>query len=154
MRYLTIPVLLAAVFITGCITVDRRPQPQAIQTNQITPAVVVATEPVVQQTPQAPAAPEAQAAVQPAVVEPPKTEAKPEAETAVQPPSIAGGEAEEPEPVRMHKVWINESLWSLAKKYYGDGRLWTLIYDANKDQIVNPKKIFPKQMLIIPENGN
>lgn len=152
MRYLTIPVLLAAVFITGCVTVDRRSGPQAVQASQITPAaVVVSTEPAAQQTPNPPAAAEApKIETQPAPSQPATGGETQQS----QPTAEAVSEAAPPAEQRMHKVWINESLWSIARKYYGDGRLWTLIYEANKDQIVTAKKIFPKQMLIIPENGN
>jgi nucleoid-associated protein YgaU len=55
----------------------------------------------------------------------------------------------------IHKVWIwqetGDCLRSLAQKYYGDPEKWTLIYDANRDQISDPSKIYPKQELIIPE---
>jgi len=54
----------------------------------------------------------------------------------------------------VHSVWIwqesGDCLWNLAKKYYGDPYKWKLIYNANKDRISNPNKIFPKQKLIIP----
>ena len=39
---------------------------------------------------------------------------------------------------RTHKVSKGDSLWSLAKKYYGNGDLWKKIYDANKKLIKNP----------------
>lgn len=56
---------------------------------------------------------------------------------------------------RIHKVWIwqetGDSLSKLAKKYYGDPKLWTVIYEANKDQISDPAIIYPKQELIIPD---
>ena len=55
----------------------------------------------------------------------------------------------------IHKVWLwqesKECLWSLAEKYYGDPWLWKEIYLANKDQIDDPGKIYPKQELIIPK---
>jgi len=53
-----------------------------------------------------------------------------------------------------HKVWIwqetGDCLWNLAKKYYGDGKKWRRIYNANKDQIEDPNVIYPKQILYIP----
>ncbi len=56
---------------------------------------------------------------------------------------------------RIHKVWIwqetGDCLYNIAKKYYGDGSKWRIIYKANKDKIKNPNKIYPKQILIIPE---
>lgn len=45
-----------------------------------------------------------------------------------------------------------ETLWSIAARneIYGDARLWPLIYRYNRDQIVDPARIFPKQRLRIP----
>lgn len=34
-----------------------------------------------------------------------------------------------------HKVVYGDCLWNLAKKYYGDGSKYTLIYEANKDAL-------------------
>ena len=130
MRCLTIPVLLAAVFMMGCASQERRSGPAAVS---------VSTGTVAQQAVQAPKPAETLAASPAAVTEPPITENIP---------------TPQPISVRTHKVWIFESLWSISKKYYGDGSLWPLIYEANKDQIVNPGKIYPKQELVIPQNGN
>ncbi|MBN1822975.1 MAG: LysM peptidoglycan-binding domain-containing protein [Endomicrobiales bacterium] len=55
---------------------------------------------------------------------------------------------------KIHRVWLwqetRDCLWNLSKKYYGDPWLWKKIYLANKYQILDPKKIYPKQVLIIP----
>lgn len=51
---------------------------------------------------------------------------------------------------RTHKVGKGDSLWSLAKKYYGNGDLWKKIYDANKKLIKNPDLIKDGWVLIIP----
>lgn len=133
MRYLAIPVLLAVVFIIGCASPERRSGSQAPQTGQAIPAaVLITTETAVQQASQSPKPAEIQVTSSAVTAEPPKIETPP------------------PEAERMHKVWIFESLWSISKKYYGDGSLWPLIYEANKDQIANPRKIYPKQELVIP----
>lgn len=47
-------------------------------------------------------------------------------------------------------VQSGDTLWALAKKYYGDGSLYTKIYEANKDVISNPNLIYPGQVLTIP----
>ncbi|MFN3966867.1 MAG: LysM peptidoglycan-binding domain-containing protein [Endomicrobiia bacterium] len=56
---------------------------------------------------------------------------------------------------KVHKVWIwqetGDCLYNIAKKYYRDGSKWKIIYEANKDKIKNPNKIYPKQILVIPE---
>ena len=55
---------------------------------------------------------------------------------------------------QIHRVWLwqesHDCLWNLAKKYYNDPWQWKKIYLANKYQIDDPRKIFPKQVLIIP----
>lgn len=47
-------------------------------------------------------------------------------------------------------VQSGDSLWAIAKKYYGDGSKYTKIYNANKDKIKNPSLIYPGQKLVIP----
>jgi len=42
------------------------------------------------------------------------------------------------------------SLSAIAKKYYGDASKWTLIYNANKNQIKNPNLIYAGQRLVLP----
>lgn len=56
----------------------------------------------------------------------------------------AGGAA------RTHTVQAGDSLSKIAKQAYGDGSRWNAIFEANKDQIDNPDKIFPGQVLRIP----
>lgn len=48
------------------------------------------------------------------------------------------------------------SLWRLARESYGSGLRYTVIYEANKDQIRNPDLIYPGQVFVMPkseENG-
>ena len=53
-----------------------------------------------------------------------------------------------------YRVWIwqetGDTLWRIAQKVYGDKDKWPLIYQANKDVIKDPNKIYPKQVLKIP----
>jgi nucleoid-associated protein YgaU len=55
---------------------------------------------------------------------------------------------------QVHTVWLwqesRDCLWNLSKKYYNDPWQWKRIYLANKEQIKDPRKIFPKQVLVIP----
>ena len=55
-----------------------------------------------------------------------------------------------PEP-RVHTVEKGESLWKIAKHYYGDGNLWRKIHEANKDTVKNPDLIHAGQKLNIPD---
>ncbi|MBI2350331.1 MAG: LysM peptidoglycan-binding domain-containing protein, partial [Deltaproteobacteria bacterium] len=95
----------------------------------------------------------------PAVTEPPRrvekreiyepAEEPAEKEPAVTVSSAPAEEKESAEPV-IYKVKRGDSLWRLAKKFYGDPNLWKKIYDANKGVIKNPNRIYPGQTLKIP----
>lgn len=52
--------------------------------------------------------------------------------------------------VKTYKVKKGDCLWNIAKKYYGNGSKYTVIYNANKDKINNPNLIYPNQVLTIP----
>ena len=49
-----------------------------------------------------------------------------------------------------YMVKAGDSLWKIARKYYGSGSKWTLIFEANRDKINNPNSIRVGQVLIIP----
>lgn len=49
-----------------------------------------------------------------------------------------------------HTVEKGESLSLIAKHHYGKASLWPRIYDANRDQLDDPDKIKPGQVLNIP----
>lgn len=42
------------------------------------------------------------------------------------------------------------SLWRIARRVYGEGVNYTLIYEANKDQIKDPDLIYPGQVFNLP----
>ena len=42
------------------------------------------------------------------------------------------------------------NLWKLSRVIYGHGVHYTVIYQANKDQIRNPRLIYPGQIFTIP----
>jgi len=46
-----------------------------------------------------------------------------------------------------HPVGPGEDLHLLAAYYYGDARQWKKIYQANRNRIKNPNRIYPKQIL-------
>lgn len=49
-----------------------------------------------------------------------------------------------------YTVVKGDCLWNIAKKFYGKGSKYTLIYNANKGIIKNPSLIYPGQVLTIP----
>src|SRR5690606_26338455 len=47
-------------------------------------------------------------------------------------------------------VQPGNSLWKMARESYGAGVRYTVIYEANKDQIANPDLIYPGQVFSVP----
>ena len=56
-------------------------------------------------------------------------------------PAAAGGQI---------VVQPGNSLWKLARESYGRGVRYTVIYEANKEQIANPDLIYPGQVFSVP----
>ena len=50
-------------------------------------------------------------------------------------------------------VQPGNSLWRIARGTYGRGIQYTLIFEANRDQIGNPHLIYPGQIFVLPEGG-
>ncbi|RMH55100.1 MAG: LysM peptidoglycan-binding domain-containing protein [Candidatus Hydrogenedentota bacterium] len=55
-----------------------------------------------------------------------------------------------PSAARTHVVTKGESLGRIAAHYYGSVDAWKKIYEANRNTISDPNKIFPGQKLVIP----
>ena len=53
---------------------------------------------------------------------------------------------------RTYEVKAGDSLSKIAKQEYGDANQWRRIFDANKDILKDPDKIYPGQTLRIPAN--
>ncbi len=66
-------------------------------------------------------------------------------------PQSGGATATKDVSVKEYTVVKNDNLWNIAKKHYGDGKKYTIIYEANKDKISNPNFITVGQVLKIPE---
>ncbi|MCS5600316.1 MAG: LysM peptidoglycan-binding domain-containing protein, partial [Rhodospirillales bacterium] len=47
-------------------------------------------------------------------------------------------------------VEAGNSLWRIARRTYGSGFRYTVIYEANKEQIKNADLIFPGQVFALP----
>lgn len=56
-----------------------------------------------------------------------------------------------PGPVKSYTVQKGDTLWKIAKQFYGKGSAWPRIHEANKDVIKNPDVIQPGWTLRIPE---
>ncbi len=57
-----------------------------------------------------------------------------------------------PEGLREGMVVVQpgQSLWRIARATYGRGIRYTIIYEANRDQIRNPNRIYPGQVFVVP----
>jgi nucleoid-associated protein YgaU len=51
---------------------------------------------------------------------------------------------------KVYEVKSGDSLSKIAKREYGDASKWPQIFEANKDILKDPNKIFPGQKLKIP----
>lgn len=52
--------------------------------------------------------------------------------------------------VRRYTVKAGDTLSKIAKEHYGNASDFTMIFEANRDTLKDPDKIFPGQILIIP----
>jgi nucleoid-associated protein YgaU len=51
-------------------------------------------------------------------------------------------------------VQPGNNLWRLARRAYGRGVLYTMIFQANQDQIRDPNRIYPGQIFTLPPRQN
>ncbi|MBS0222844.1 MAG: LysM peptidoglycan-binding domain-containing protein [Proteobacteria bacterium] len=52
---------------------------------------------------------------------------------------------------RQLHVVRGDNLWNIARAHYGEGLRYTLIFNANKDQIRDPNLIYPGQVFSLPK---
>lgn len=50
-------------------------------------------------------------------------------------------------------VQPGNSLWRIARRAYGEGLRYTVIYEANREQIRDPDLIYPGQVFVMPQGG-
>jgi nucleoid-associated protein YgaU len=53
--------------------------------------------------------------------------------------------------MRKHTVQSGETLFRIARQYYGDGTHYMKIFEANKNWLEDPDHIEPGQELLIPD---
>lgn len=66
--------------------------------------------------------------------------------------------AEEAAPEKLQQfekytVEKNDTLQKISQKFYGTTKRWLKIYDANKDILSSPNKVYPGQVINIPVEG-
>lgn len=52
-----------------------------------------------------------------------------------------------------HTVEKGDTLSEISQKYYGRADRWNVIFQANRDRIDDPDRIFPGQVLVIPDKS-
>ncbi|MBO6553810.1 MAG: peptidoglycan-binding protein LysM [Roseitalea sp.] len=52
---------------------------------------------------------------------------------------------------KFHTVEKGDTLWAISEKAYGNGSKYELIFEANKPMLTHPDKIYPGQVLRIPD---
>ena len=65
----------------------------------------------------------------------------------VEPPKVVA-----PAGPTSYTVKKGDSLWRISGKVYGNPLKWTRIYRANQDKIKSANKIYPGQVLVIPQD--
>jgi nucleoid-associated protein YgaU len=125
------------------------PKPAEVATAQEIPAPATTAEaaapeaPVAAETPAAAASAEAAPAVEPATDEP--------AVVAAQVPASADSAVEPAAAPTQVIIQPGNNLWKLSRQIYGKGMMYTVIFEANKEQIRKPDLIYPGQIFLTPE---
>lgn len=50
-------------------------------------------------------------------------------------------------------IVVGDNLWNIARAHYGEGWRYTVIFEANKDQIKDPNLIYPGQVFSLPKSN-
>lgn len=93
------------------------------------------------------------AAAEPVAITPPEVATAPAATTPETPVVVAAAEAPPIEAIQKIVIQPGNSLWKISRQVYGKGRMFTVIYEANRDQLRNPNKIYPGQILTAPKQN-
>jgi len=78
-----------------------------------------------------------------------------EAASAASSPAASAGSPAAVTPPKASTAVVSrgDSLWRISRAAYGDGARYTVIYDANHNQIRNPDRIYPGQVFVLPEKA-
>lgn len=52
-----------------------------------------------------------------------------------------------------YTVKSGDTLWKISETTLGDGNKYPIIFEANKPMLTDPDKIYPGQVLVIPQNA-
>ncbi len=66
--------------------------------------------------------------------------------------TVAGQTAQLGGDDEFYTIEKGDSLWKIADKAYGNGAKYTAIFEANREVIQDPDKIFPGQKIRIPKS--
>jgi len=86
----------------------------------------------------------------PAELEAPPVETAPLPVVEEQPAPTAGVVTPAATGQQTYTMKAGDTLYTLARRYYGDGKLWTKIFEANKDKIRDVHDIPVGTVLVIP----
>jgi nucleoid-associated protein YgaU len=56
--------------------------------------------------------------------------------------------------VRFYTIEKGDSLSKIAKQFYGDANKWQALFEANREVIQDPDRIYPGQRIRVPANPN
>ena len=65
-------------------------------------------------------------------------------------PVVPGGADVVVDEIKTATVSRGDSLWRISKRVYGKGLRFTVIYEANQQQIRDPRRIYPGQVFVLP----
>ncbi|NQS99473.1 MAG: LysM peptidoglycan-binding domain-containing protein [Candidatus Omnitrophica bacterium] len=52
--------------------------------------------------------------------------------------------------LQTYKVRKGDTLQKISQKFYGTTKKWSALFEANKDRLKSPDKVYPGQLLNIP----
>lgn len=81
----------------------------------------------------------------------PEPEQPPALQIEEETPQVLDIKPEETPQIRTYEVRKGDTLQKISHKFYGTSRKWILLYNANKNKLKSPDRVYPGQVLVIPE---